>query len=278
MQTVIKKNNGWRLILQTIIGRAYPRVIGTQRDLSWLFFDVVLPFLTMVGYVYVYRALNAPEQYIGFVVLGGAMTAYWINILWSMSSQLYWEKESGNLGLFVVAPTSMMAILFGMATGGLFATTIRALFILIAGSLLFDVSYQVVSFWALFAVFVLTMAALYGMGMMLASAFLLFNREAWHIANLLQAPVMLFSGFYFPVKAFNVWIAGFASIIPLTLGMDAIRQLVFPDGQLLGFLTVRTEITILLVLVSVFLGGAYLLLNFVEKLAIKHGRITDRLG
>jgi len=31
------------------------------------------------------------------VVIGGAMTAFWMNVLWSMSTQLYWEKEQGNL-------------------------------------------------------------------------------------------------------------------------------------------------------------------------------------
>jgi ABC-2 type transporter. len=203
LQTKVTRNSGARLFLQSVVGRAYPRLVGTQRDLSWLFFDIVLPFLSMVGYVYIYRALKAPEEYIGFVVLGSAMTAYWINILWSMSSQLYWEKENGNLALYVISPASLMAILFGMASGGLFATTIRALVILVIGNLLFHVSYTITSFWALFLVFVLTMVALYGMGMMLSSLFLLFNREAWHSANLLQAPVMLFSGFYFPVSAFN---------------------------------------------------------------------------
>ncbi|HOA21982.1 MAG TPA: ABC transporter permease [Anaerolineaceae bacterium] len=278
LQTKITRNSGFRLFLQSVIGRAYPRIIGTQRDLAWLFFDIFLPFISMVAYVFIYRALKAPEEYIGFVVLGSAMTAYWLNILWAMSSQLYWEKETGNLALYVISPASMMAILFGMASGGLFATTVRALFILIIGNWLFQVSYTITSFWALFLVFILTMVALYGLGMMLSSLFLLFNREAWHTANLLQAPVMLFSGFYFPVKVFNFWIAAAASLIPLTLGMDAIRQLVFPSGALLGFLTVKVELIVLAVLSVVFLAGAYFTLRWMEKLAIRYGRITDRLG
>jgi len=278
LQTKVTRNSGVRLFLQTVIGRAYPRVIGSQRDPAWLFFDIFLPFLTMVGYVYIYRALKAPEEYIGFVVLGSAMTAYWINILWSMSSQLFWEKENGNLALYVMSPTSLMAILFGMASGGLFSTTISALVILVLGNLLFHVNYIITSFWALFLVFVLTMVALYGLGMMLSSLFMLFNREAFHFANLLEAPVMLFSGFYFPVSAFNFWVAAAASIIPLTLGMDAIRQLVFPSTAQLGFLPVKLELIILAILSVVFLGGAFFSLRRMERLAIKQGRITDRLG
>jgi ABC-2 type transport system permease protein len=274
----IIKNTGWRLFLQTVVGRAYPRVVGTQRDLSWLFFDIFLPFMSMIGYVFVYRALDAPEEYIGFVVMGGAMTAFWLNILWSMSSQLYWEKETGNLALYILSPTSLMAILLGMASGGMLATTVRALVILIAGSLIFQVQYVLVSFWSLFAVFFLTMIALYGMGMMLASLFLLLNREAWHLANLAQEPIFLVSGFYFPINAFSFWVAAGASIIPLTLGMDAIRQLIFPSGALLGFLSVNLEIIILAALSVFFIIAAFYMLRRMEKAAIREGRLTDRLS
>ena len=271
----IEKNSGIKLFLQTVFARAYPRVIGQQREKSWMFFEIVLPLMAVAAYVFVYRAIQAPEEYIGFVVMGGAMTAFWMNILWSMSSQLYWEKETGNLGLYIMAPNSMMAILLGMALGGMVATTLRALVILVIGSWMFRVPYEVASFGQLFAVFFLAMVALYGMGMMFASLFLLLSREAWHLSNLAQEPVYLFSGFYFPIKSFNFWIAAGASIIPLTLGMDAMRQLVFPSGTLLGFLSVPVEIGILLALCIIFLIVAKLLLDKMEKLAIREGRITE---
>ena len=278
MQTEVTKSDGWRLFIRTVIGRAYPRVVGTTRDMNWLFFDIFFPFLTMVGYVFTYRALQAPSEYIGFVVLGGAMSAFWFNVLWAMASQLYWEKETGNLTLYIISPTSLMSILLGMALGGLLSTAVRAVFILLLGSWLFQVQFAVVSFWGLFAVFMLTMAALYGMGMMMASLFLLFNREAWHIANLIEPPVMLFSGFYFPVKAFGFWPGLVASLIPLTMGMDAMRQLAFPSGEALGLLPVKTEILILIGLSVVFIGAARSVLAYMEKLAIRQGKISDRLS
>jgi len=270
-----KKATGFMLSIKTVIARAYPRVIGAQREKSWMFFDVFLPMLAVSAYVFVYRAINAPKEYIGFVVVGGAMTAFWLNVLWSMSSQLYWEKEQGNLSLYIMAPNSMMAILLGMALGGMLMTALRAAAILALGSLLFNVEYEVASFWQLFAVFLLTMVALYGMGMMSASLFLLLSREAWHLANLAQEPIYLVSGFYFPISSFSFWIAAGASLIPLTLGLDAMRQLVFPSGPALGFLTVNTEILLLVVLSVVFVLGARFLLVHLEKLAIREGRLTE---
>ncbi|MEL7644475.1 MAG: ABC transporter permease, partial [bacterium] len=230
---------------------------------------------SVASYVFVYRAIQAPEDYIGFVVVGGAMTAFWMNVLWSMSSQLYWEKQTGNLALYIVSPAPMSAILMGMSLGGLAATTIRAVSVILLGSLIFQVSYTVVSFWMLLAIFLVCMVALYGMGMMTSSLFLLFNREAWHIANLAQEPIFLVSGFYFPVKSLNFWVAVGASIIPLTLGLDAMRQLVFSTGASLGFLNVRLELYILIGLAVVFLTAARYLLAYIEKLAVREGRLTE---
>jgi len=274
-QARVQKVIGWRLFFKSVIARAYPRLIGQQRERSWLFFDVFLPLLAVSAYVFVYRAIDAPEEYIGFVVVGGAMTAFWLNVLWSMSSQLYWEKEQGNLALYVMAPNSLMAILLGMALGGMLATTLRAIAIMVLGSILFQVQYEVDSFFQLFMVFLLTMVALYGMGMMTASLFLLLSREAWHISNLAQEPIYLVSGFYFPIRSLGFWVAAGASIIPLTLGLDAMRQLVFPSGPALGFLTVQIEIAILIVLSVAFVVGAYYLLAYMERLAIQQGRLTE---
>ncbi len=271
----VPKASGWRLFLKTVVARAYPRVIGQQRERSWIFFDVFLSILAVSAYVFVYRAIGAPEEYVGFVVVGGAMTAFWLNVLWSMSSQLYWEKESGNLALYIMAPNSMMAVLLGMALGGIIATALRAGAILLVGSLIFHVHYTVGSLPALIAVFVLTLAALYGLGMMSASLFLLWGREAWHLANLAQEPIYLLSGFYFPVKNLGFWVAVGASIIPLTLGLDAMRQLLFPSGAALGFLSVPVEVGVLAVLCVLFLAAARGLLGYMERVAVREGRLLE---
>ena len=266
-----------KTFLRTLVGRAYPRLIGVWREKSWLIFDVFFPLLQVSAYVYIYRAVGAPPEFAGFAVLGGAMIAYWMNVLWSMASQLYWEKETGNLQLYLIAPTSRMAILLGMALGGLTATTVRAAGVLLVGTLLFHVPLQVTDGALFFGVFVLTMVALYGLGMLLSSVFLLWGREAWHLSNLFQEPVFLFSGFYFPVRALGFWVAAFASLIPITLGLDAMRQLLYPQlMEKFRFLPVEAELVILAGLSILFLFLARLGLRFFENLARKEGRLTLR--
>jgi ABC-2 type transport system permease protein len=269
-------DRGWRLFARTIFARAYPRIIGQQREKAWLFFETFLPFVATVGYVYVYRAIQAPEDYIGFAVVGGAMTAFWLNVMWSMSAQLYWDKEAGNLPLYIMSPTSLMAILLGMALGGMLATSLRAAVIMILGTWLFDIHFAVSSFLQLFAVFMLTMVALYGLGMLFAALFLLFGRNAWQITNMLQEPIYFVSGFYFPIKSFGFAVALGASVLPLTLGMDAIRQLVFASGPSLGFLSIPVEIGVLSVLAVSFVVAAKYWLDRMERLAREQGTLSDR--
>jgi ABC-2 type transport system permease protein len=263
------------VFVRTVIGRAYPRLIGLQRERSWLFFEIFLPLLGTSAFVFIYRALGAKPEFTGFVVLGGAMTAYWMNVLWSMATQFYWEKEMGNLALYLIAPTSRMAILLGMALGGMISTTVRALAVLVLGSLVFGVTFTVSDWGSLLLVFFLTLVALYGLGMIFASAFLLYGREAWHMANLLQEPVFLLSGFYFPIKSLGFWISAGASLIPITLGLDAMRQLLYPQAGW-GFLDVWVETLILAILSVVFLVIAHRMLLWLENVARREGRLTVR--
>jgi ABC-2 type transport system permease protein len=70
-------------------------------------------------------------------------------------------------------------------------------------------------------------------------------------------------------------VAAAASLIPLTLGLDAMRQLVFASGPTLGFISVSLEIWILVGLSVGFITGARFLLQYMEKLAKKEGRLTE---
>lgn len=271
----VHKARGVSLFWRAMWARAYPRIIGVQRDPAWIVSETLLPLLGTMGYVFVYRAAEAPPEYIGYAVMGGAATAFWLNILWSMASQLYWDKDGGNLEIYIVSPSPLMAILLGMAVGGFFMAAVRAFSILIICSLLFSVSYQVSSLPLLLLVFFFTMAALYGMGMLMASIYLAAGREAWHLSNALQEPIYLASGLYFPVKALGAVVATGASIIPLTLGLDAMRQLIF-SGTNTGWLPVEVELVLLVVLSVVFIGLAQYALLKLEVLGRKHGRLIER--
>src|SRR3989441_10434393 len=164
------------LNLRAVVGRSYPRIVGANREPSWIFFEALLPLLGIAAYVFIYQffgnqamaeitqptatapwgmcgkhaCADAAEQaqylaavnantnaLVASVVLGGTMVAFWLNVLWSMASPLYWEKEIGNLQLYMMAPMNRMALLGGMAVGGMVMTSMRAVSTLVAGIVFF---------------------------------------------------------------------------------------------------------------------------------------------
>jgi ABC-2 type transport system permease protein len=263
--------------IRAVRGRAYPRVTGMFREKSWVFFEILLPFLATSAFVFVYRAIQAPPEYIGFVVLGGAMTAFWLNVIWMMAQQLWWEKSQGNLELYFAAPMNIMSVLLGMAVGGFVMSSTRAAAVLVIATTLFGVTFEVEQWALLLVVFFLTLAALYGLGMVLASLFLMWGREAWHLTQLLMEPVYFVSGLNFPVGRLGIVGSLAISLLPLAVGLDAMRQLAFADAAYpLGTPSPEVEAVILLGMTVVFLLIARLTLRILERLARKEGRLSIR--
>jgi ABC-2 type transport system permease protein len=263
--------------LHSVVGRAYPRVRGLARERSWVLFEILLPFLTTSSFVFVYRALKAPPEFIGFVVLGGAMSAFWLNVVWMMAAQLYWEKDQGNLELYFAAPMDVMSVLFGMAIGGLVMSATRAAAVLLMASAIYGVQFSVDRWGLLVLVFLLTLAALYGLGMVLASLFLMWGREAWHMTQLLVEPVYFVSGLNFPVAALGRIGALAVATIPLATGLDAMRQLAFAGSVSRPvLLPPQAEAGILAVMVVVFILFARYSLRVLEGRARREGRLTVR--
>ena len=263
--------------LRSVRGRAYPRVIGLMREPSWVLFEILLPFLATSAFVFVYRALQAPQEYVGFVVLGGALTAFWLNVIWMMANQLYWEKSQGNLELYFAAPMHFMSILFGMAVGGMVMSSTRALTVLVIAGILYGVTFKVDEWALLLGVFLLTLGALYGLGMVLASLFLVWGREAWHMGQLLTEPVYFVSGLNFPVARLGMLGALSVAFIPLATGLDAMRQLAFADAAFpAGTPSPLVEVVILIVMTLVSIVAARWMLVAMERRARRDGRLSIR--
>ena len=266
--------SSFRLFVDAARARTYPRVAWLFRSRTWIFQETLLPVLGVAAFAYSYRAMGAPHEYTGLVVLGAAMSTFWMNVLWGMGAALYWERDAGNLELYVMSPAPLMGILTGMALGGMTTTLVRAATITAAGVLLFGVPLEPTSWWALAGVFLLTLTALYGLGMMFASVFLRWGREAWHLVNLFQEPVYLLTGTNFPVSAiFPKAVAVAASVIPLTAGMDAMRQVLFHTP---GIFPVWQEALLLAGLSALFLVLARRFLRTLERRAKEEGKLTIR--
>src|SRR5882672_11659866 len=104
--------------------------------------------------------------------------------------------------------------------------------------------------------------------MVLASLFLMWGREAWHLTQLLVEPVYFVSGLNFPIARLGVLGSVAISILPLAVGLDAMRQLAFAGAAYpIGTPSPAIEAAILVVMVVVFLVLSRWCLTVLEQRA-----------
>ncbi|MCX8201053.1 MAG: ABC transporter permease [Candidatus Caldarchaeum sp.] len=262
--------------LKAVYARTYVRVISTFREPEWIFTESLIPLLVVFAAATLYR-VSGSEQLAGFAVVGGAMMAFWDNVLWLMASQFYWEKESGNLDLYIIAPISKMSILLGMSVGSIINTSVRAVLIVLIATYVLNIRVNVADPLAVLLVFVMTMSALYGLGMLMSSLYMLYGRGAYNLNDILSEPVYLLSGLYFPtIGRFSPfpWVVQFlASLIPLTFGIDGLRRTIIL-GQTVS--EILPHIGVLSILSLVLIPLAWRTLIFMENLGRREGRLSLR--
>jgi len=263
-----------RKFLQAAWGRAYVRIVAANREPSWLISEITIPVLSIAAYLLIYRSLGAPRDYEGLVVLGGAMMPFWLTMLWSMATQLYWEKEVGNLDLYMIAPMSFGALLLGMAIGGMFMAGLRASIIFLTGIFVFGVKFHISNPALALLAFFLTISAIFMLGAAVSSMYFVLGRAGEKLNLLFMEPVFTFSGFFFPVKILGRVGAAIVSIIPITIGLDAIRQLMLSNPDKLKFIDYKIELVILFVMTFLLGLGANVILNVMLEKGKKLGTLT----
>jgi ABC-2 type transport system permease protein len=262
--------------LRTMKARALVRLWSIYGEPLWVVVNMGFPVLSSLAFSILYLSIGAGSL-VGFAVLGGVMVSFWGNVLWSMASQFNWDKQEGLFEIYITSPASITAILIGMSIGGIVGTVPSAMIVTLMGWAIFHP--VVAASWPAVALtFLLTLASLYALGMMLSSLYLVYGREAESMNNVLQEPVSMVSGLYFPsignFSPFPFAVQVAASLIPLTIGMDALRKSLFAAQ---GLEVVYPNLIALLVMAVILLAAASYSLKALENKGRRDGTIAVRI-
>ncbi len=270
--------------VRTMKARALVRMWSIFGEPMWIIVSMGFPILSSLALYLLYYSIGA-TGYVWFAILGGVMVAFWGNVLWSMASQFNWDKQEGLFEIYLTSPASITAILVGMSVGGIVGTLPSAVIVVIMGWLLtlgLNLGSPLAAAWGPAALtFALTLASLYALGMTLSSLYLVYGREAESMNNSIQDPVSLLSGLYFPsigsLSPFPIAVQVGASLIPLTIGMDALRKTLFPAAGVNVVASVLPDLAILAVMAVVFMAIATYSLKALEKKGRRDGTIAVRI-
>ena len=238
----------WREIVRFYRQRS--RVVGVV--LSQLVFWLLMG----AGFGKSFRSGGAAagQNYLEYFFPGALVMVVLFTSIFTMMSVIEDRKE-GFLLSVLVAPVSRSAIVLGKVLGGTTLSALQGLIFLVFAPLL-GIHIGLASFLLIVLTVVLVSFALTALGF--AIAWPMDSAQAFHaIINLFLIPLWLLSGALFPISGASGWLRMVMRINPLTYGVDALRELLFPGT---GGTLVASMAT--LILFSLFMFGlAFLAVN-----------------
>jgi ABC-2 type transport system permease protein len=196
------------------------------------------------------------QHYLDYFYPGALIMIVLFTSIFTMMSVIEDRKE-GFLLSVLVAPVSRSAIVLGKVLGGTTLATLQGLIFLVFAPLV-GVHMTLGGFLLVALTVFLVSFALTALGF--AIAWPMDSTQAFHaIINLFLIPLWLLSGALFPLAGASIWLRVMMRINPLTYGVDALRDLLYPASQ--GEFSLLASMATL-VLFSLFMFAlAFLMVN-----------------
>ncbi|HEV8048694.1 MAG TPA: ABC transporter permease [Terriglobales bacterium] len=211
----------WREIVRFYRQRS--RVVGVIA--SPLLFWLVIGS----GFGTSFRSGNAPGQqhYLDYFYPGALIMIVLFTSIFAMMS-LIEDRKEGFLLSVMVAPVPRAAIVLGKVLGGTTLAAIQGL-IFLAFAPFVGVHLSFIDFLLVVFVVFLVSFALTSLGF--AIAWPMDSTQAFHaIINLFLIPLWLLSGALFPLSGASGWLRVLMRLNPLTYGVEALRNLLYPES------------------------------------------------
>ena len=161
-------------------------------------------------------------SYAAFLIIGVALADSLSVSISTFAAQIREGQMTGALEATLMAPVPVSRVLVYSSLWSYCLSGFRFLLYLLLGLVFFSVDMQQADLVSAIVVFLLTVVAFAGMGMLWASVVMLVKRgEA--VMTLAGSALFLLSGVMFPISMLPSWLQFFSKLIPLTYGLDGMR-------------------------------------------------------
>ena len=176
------------------------------------------------------------NNYVTFVVLG--LFVHFISFTnlgdpFPRVARIYW---GGTMDLYLLSPLSYFTPMLGIMFRGVIDDYPRSILALLFGWLLFGAVFTFQSPMILLLLLILILISTFGIGMISASSFYLFNfkQNTEPVKFIFQDVIIaLTAGYYYPISVLPYPLQVLGSFIPHSYALDAFRRLMIPGGDLL---------------------------------------------
>ena len=208
-------------------------------------------------------------DYFSFVLIGIALTDYFVISTNSFATEIRSSQIAGTLESLLVTPTSILTILLSSYAYKLLSTCFRLFFYILVGVFFFNMHLQLPNVFALSIAFLLTLLPFFGLGLVSASFIIVF-KQGNPIGGLMAMSSGLLGGVMYPVTVLPEWLKPFSAILPITHGLEAIRQVLLNGA---GIVAIRNQLLILSILSILSLAIGVFSIYYGLKIAKKEGSL-----
>jgi ABC-2 type transport system permease protein len=199
-----------------------PFVFMTYQIVRPLFgaFILVVMFKVVTG-----QPASAPA--FAQVYVGNAMFMLVIQVLFGLGIVIYEDRERFEMLRYIyLAPVGLGLYLTGRGLAKALATTAGVVFTLLAGSVVFGITYHMtlVDLPYLTAALVLGMMAILAVGVALAGVELVTSREGFGLSEGVASVLYLLSGAVFTIDILPRWMVSVGHVLPFTYWLEALRR------------------------------------------------------
>jgi len=150
-----------------------------------------------------------------------------------LSETVSWERWEGTIEYTFMSPASRGAQLLGMGFYAVGYGIVRAILMLGAISLFFDMSLGNANFASALAILAICSVSLVGFGMVAAVMPLLSPEKGQQVTYIVASVLLLISGIYYSIEVLPGWMQELATFSPLYYALNGIRATLL-DGATLS--------------------------------------------
>ena len=209
-------------------------------------------------------------DYFAFVLIGIAFAGYFGVGLSSFSSSLRQAQTTGTLEAMLTTPTGLSTVILSSSLWSYLITTARVVIYLLVGVVLLGVHLEASSYLGALIILLLTVISFSSLGI-LAASFIMVLKRGDPITWLFNATSSILGGVYYPVTILPGWMQFFASLIPVTYALRAMRLALLQGAPLRELFS---DILVLVIFSLVLLPASLLAFRYAVRRAKADGSLS----
>jgi ABC-2 type transport system permease protein len=215
---------------------------------------VLAPMFELLFFAFVGKDAGVGDN--TFYLIGNGISSAAIPCLFAMGNTISNERYTGTLGLLLTSPARRLPLFLGRALPVILNGFCVSVVALALGSVLLRVSIPASDWLPILAVTAVASFSCTGLGL-LAAAIGLRVRETATLSNIVLGVLLVFTGVNVAVNVLPQWMQSVSSVLPMTHGIEAARELA--GGRSLSDVAPLVRDEILIGLVFAAIGFALLL-------------------